>query len=413
MVSSPGFLSDLNEDGLAAWGRHLSKTITDATRDGRNQWGRNPAILNDGDPSLGALSTIEWPPDPIAILGILADKPSQDVAAFLDWTDSRGQIGRCVGHEEYLEWRVVRDATGAIARIEMTCETPDYMARVAGYAPETLLKIAAEFAGEAEADARDIYGDDYRQMTAEQRVSAFNRRHISRGSIPVSNYGNGNKALLCMTQSVNSLAAAVNLAVRAAYPWSTGARPLTGPEAIVGEGWAAPCRNSDPNIATVVIRAVHAGSKIALADPPGIYMLPFRTDQVTLDDEPLPNSWLNYSRGAAAADNPLGRNLYQRLVISPPKASGRSIADLMDTNGEPVTTGLQVARNQAVAILYKATPSANVNRIVVAAPPAPDPCGAGHASASYYRGLFDEFLESQQSATEFARRVDVMARFDV
>ncbi|HEX8584217.1 MAG TPA: hypothetical protein VF680_07395 [Allosphingosinicella sp.] len=415
MGNAPGFLQDLDEQGLDAWGQYLGGVVADAAADGQQQWGRTPAVLTDGDPALGGLNAIDWPPDPVRIIDFLPDVPSDQVAAFLDWTNARGQIGRCLLHEEYLEWRVVRDAQGAIERIEMSCETPDYMAYVAGYAPERLLALAAQFAGEPAADAQDIFGvSDYRSFTPEDRISAFRLRHISRGAIPVSNYGNGNKALLCMSQSVNSLAAAVNLAVRAAFPWSTDGRPLTGPEAIVGEGWAAACRNSDPHIATTVIRAVHGGKRVALADPAGIYMLPFRTDQVTLDDEPLPDVWLNYSRGAAAADNPLGRDLSQRLVIAPPAGSGRTIADLVDANGDTVTTGLQVARHQSVSILYRITGDADVERIEFLQTPTPEACGTANDQAAAYQDLFRRYRQGvQPTLAGLATRVSEAHAFDV
>lgn len=415
MANAPGFLDDLDAVGLAAWGQHISDTVTQAAQAGRRQWQRDPAILFDGDPELGGINAIDWPPDPIRIIEYLAKEPSDEIAAFLDWTTPSGQIGRCLLHEEYLEWRVVHGTGGQILRIEMTCETPDYMAYVAGYAPERLLSLAAEFAGEAQADARDIYGvANYAQLTNEERRRAFASRHIAGNALPVSNYGNGNKALLCMSQRVNSLGAAVNLAVRAAFPWSTHGRPLTGPEAIVGEGWAAACRNSDPHIATNIIRAVHAGKKVALADPVGIYMLPFRSDQITLDDNPLPDDWLTYSRGSAAADNPLGRGLFQRLVIEPPAESGRTFADLLDANGDGVTTGLQIARNQSVSILYRLTDAEPVQTIDFAQAPAPEPCGLANAQAAAdYRALLHKYRQDQGKQLHLASRARLTGPFDV
>jgi hypothetical protein len=404
MVIAPGYLDDLDQAGLQAWEAYLARTVRSATDEGRSQWGRSPAILADGDPSLGGVAPIDWPAAPIRILGYLSNFENADVAHFLDWQRPSGQIGRVIAHEEYLEWRVVRDADDVIQQVELTCETPDYMGHVAGWNPERLLSLAAEFAGEQTADAQDIFGaPDYRRLTPEQRRQAFQDRHESiNGASPISNYGNGVKAMICMCQRVNRFAAAVNLAVRAAFPFGVNGRPLTGPEAIVGEAWAAACRNSDPHIATSIIRAVHAGKKIALVDPAAIYMKSYPREEVTLDGQPLPEDWLNYSRGAPKAKSPLKRDLFQRLVVRPPKNSGKTFADLRDSNGEVIRSGLQIARHQSVSIFYRTTPPSDVTSIEFDPAPVPEPCGPDSAQSAYYQKLMKYFIQETQEGDVIA-----------
>ena len=270
-----------------------------------------------------------------------------------------------------------------------------YMAHVAAHDPARMLALAAEFAGEATADPLDIYGSDPDRLSVARRRSAFLNRNSSSSGVPISNYNNGTKAMLCMCQSVNSLSAALILAVRAAYPVGEGGRPLTGPEAIVGQGWAASCRNSDPFIVDSIVNAVFHGSQVALADPPGLYLLPLREDAITLDGGPIPPEWLTYSRGTAAADNPAGENLYQRLVVAPPAGSGRKFTDLMDANGDPVVHGVQIAREQHVSLRYRLTAPAAVAPLEVSPRPRPDVCGRGHPEATRYRDYFDSYLAEQ------------------
>jgi len=413
MVHAPGYLDDLDAAGLAAWAERLQETVKSAAEAGKAQWNRLPAIVPDGTPGLGGIASIEWPPDPIRILDYLPNEDPGEVGEFLDWMMPKGQLGRILTHEEYLEWRVVRK-DGVIQRIEMTCETPDYMAHVAGHNPERLLKLAAEFSGEEKADAQDIFGvKNYKSLTPEKRFKAFWERHVAESGIPTSNYANGTKAMLCMSQRVNSLAAAVNLAVRAAYPWGTAEGPLSGPQAIVGGQWAQACRNSDPNIADTIVRAVFGGLQIALVDPAGIYMLPYETDQVTLDGAPLPPSWLNYSRGSRAGDNPTGRDLYQRLVIKPPAGSDKTIEDLRDANGDPIRHGLQLARHQSVSILYRAKPG-TVDPILFDRAPTADVCGLQNEQAGRYQAYFIKFQEIRNGANLLvASRQPSTAVFDV
>lgn len=44
----------------------------------------------------------------------------------LDWSTPQEDIGRAELQEEYFEWRVVRDASGKMRRVEMTTEFPEY-----------------------------------------------------------------------------------------------------------------------------------------------------------------------------------------------------------------------------------------------------------------------------------------------
>lgn len=134
-----------------------------------------------------------------------------------------------------------------------------------------MIERAANFSGEAvdEVDVFDLFGMDPsgidpRSAEGEQLQDSYIERNWASADGPISppksSYNDGKKAILHMANGVNSINAAIKLAVHAAYPLGTGsgaaARPLTGGEAVeTGTQAAAPCRNIDPNIVSKVIQA--------------------------------------------------------------------------------------------------------------------------------------------------------------
>jgi len=399
MANAPGFLDDLTPAQLAAWSAALSSMTNRSVASATGSFGGPPAVVADGSPGLGDVAAIDWAGEPARVLNFLPTADPADLYAFFDWMTPLGQLGRALAHEEYLEWRVVRDAAGAIARVELTCEAMDYWRVLAAEAPDRLIALAAEFSGEAvgSVDVIDLFGVDPQAATPAERANNFAARNESGLEQPAqSNYNNGVKSILCMAQTPNTIAAAIDLAVFAAYPRvvrEDGAeRALTGPEAIAtGTQSAVSCRNSDPTIVGVVMGAACAGQKVALTDPVGLYMAAFNRNGVTLNGAALPESWLTYSRGKAKDDNPLGEPLFQRLVIAPPPGSAATIGDLRDSNGDPVVTGGQLAREQHIQLYYRTTQPGPVQRIVTNPAPQPEPCGPANPDADRFAAWLRRF----------------------
>ena len=404
MAHAPGFLDDLEPAGLADWNDYLERNIEELVESliADPQFGRAPAIVPDGSPGLGGIAGVDWSGEPSRALQALPAEAPQDLGRFFDWTGPEGALGRSYVQEEYLEWRAVFEG-GSLARVELTCETPDYWAMMASRNPGRAIELAAEFSGEApeDVDVEALFGMDPAAASGPEELRRRWREHNGSdfGAPAAGPYNNGTRSILHMAQPPNAAFAAIQLALFAAYPRSVVEngveRALTGPEAIGSTPQSAvSCRNSDPTIVGVLVGAAFQGLEVALVDPFGIYMPPFNRDAITLDGEPLPLDWLSYGRGAGP-DNPTGLQLYQRLTVAPPPGSGRSMGELLDSNGDPVVNGHQLAREQHVQILYRARNGAGAATMPIVGRPSRNVCGPAGSYAGDFLLAYRRFREAE------------------
>ncbi len=419
MVSAPGFVTDLGPTGLAGWTNYIvgilngtageEGVIASATLANN---GVVPSVLLDSDPKLlPGVNLVDWPGYPVrAKLAI--NRSDRELDPFLDWNRARQTVARATCHEEYLEWRTVRQADGKIVRLEFTTETPDYWAKLARYEPRRVLELAARFAGEAvdKIDVRELFGVadpfsvDPNSADGEKLEAVYISQNWARRGAIRGAYNNGVRAMMHMSKPVNSTNAAVALAVYAAYPHGkrvgSSMVALSGPEAIAGTAQAAVnCRNSDPTIVGVTIKNVFSGSKVALMDAIGIYIVSFTTNSLLLDDKPIPRDWISFQRGTFANANPVGVDLFQRLVIEAPPGSSKVVGDLMDANGDRVVSGTQVARLINVGLYLRKTEAdaPESSRLIISAPQVP-PCPGNDEDVQAFRQLWQDF--SHQSGPQ-------------
>lgn len=353
-MGPPGRLDELDPAGLAAWDRAVADALSEALAELGED--RQPVGLTTDLTGLSELRAPDWPAFPARIADCLSDERA---LLLLDWrSEGEGDLGRLRHQEEYTEWRMVRE-DGVLRRIELTSELSAYWEVLAGYAPERLRALVAEFAGEPE-DEVEI-GEIYRLsrampdpfapgVTPEQRIAAFQARMVSPDVL--SPYNDGQRALCCMLQGSNNLFALLALVASAARPLlvrdpvTRRPRFASGSEAIELLGASAQDgRNSDPLIVERIARLATEGRPIAFDDPVGIYMRGVQHEALAQPDgSDVPEAWFHFSRGARAAETADRRQRCQRLTLELPDDVDFTLEDLVvRRTGEPLLFGGQLA----------------------------------------------------------------------
>lgn len=167
--------------------------------------------------------------------------------------------------DEYVEWRVERDAAGAVTRVTFTTEFLEY------YEALTMASHAALVAGVkavlpgAAPTVPELYGPNFNPTSAapEARARAF------RGHAQSNPWNDGRKGIMCLAQQFNTLGALFNLGGRAAVPKPN--LPVGSVCASLG-GFCGPARNSDPSIASAIQTLARASRGLSFADPVGIVL---------------------------------------------------------------------------------------------------------------------------------------------
>ena len=420
MVMEPGMLNDLSGEGQADWDRYVAERLNRAVSDsGTSQ------LVADGDESLEpGIAVIDWAAFPVRIRECLQSVLRTN--RLLDWQFNNQPYGRLFGaHEEYLEWRTIRNAAGKIVRVEMTSELQEYWLRLAKHHPAKTLQILGEFAREfAPAPFQEVYGDiNPFTSSPEERGAAFTQMMLPTsvgGETQIlSPYNNGNKAIAFMANSVNTLSAALFLAAFGAFPYvkrvDGSTTPLTGREAIrFTEQAAQDCRDSDPTIVGSVINFAAQRRKIALLDPPGLYIANVASETLLLPDgaTPIPSDWFRFRRGSKIVDTESGRtlSLAQRLVFEVPAGEDFVVGDLLDSStGGNIDFGAQIAAKVSIALYAKAsaTDVVTVPDREIAVSDVPD-CSSEPA-CNQVQQVFD-FFEQTQSTPAFLATTNTATR---
>lgn len=373
MALEPGNLSDLEGPGKAAWDNLVARYVATLRQSSSHWVAPDDAGVN---PKPEPIDWSGFPQRAETCLGL------RKTLALLDWRTADGDLGRSVGHEEYLEWRVVHGADGKLRRMEFTTEVQEYWRILAAHHPAKLLQLAGRFAGQASAPWQEVYGSlnpFATAVTPQQRERAFDRMMLAGDKPPLSPYNNGTKAICFLSQSVNSLGAAVGLASFAGMPHAKreggNTVRMTAAEAIAATqtGLAVDCRSSDPTIVDVLIRFAWAGRRLSLNDPLGLYILGVNTGRFALPNgSPVPVEWFDFQRGAHGAAAPGGVRLSQRLVVEVPEGTGLALGDIIDTSiDEPLRYGGQIARHVRVGLYARlgAEGAVGVRPVVHAATP--------------------------------------------
>jgi hypothetical protein len=354
-MREPGGLTALGAAGANVWTEHVRSCIEGALADAPE----SRLTLGAGT---GRLAECDWPGLPARVSSCLGRDRALEL---LDWEgDGDEPLGGRALQEDYIEWRVVTDPNGVVRRVECTTELADYWCVLAGDDPSALLETIAEFADEASIPPSAVYGpsDPFAPgVGPEERAWAFALTMLP--PLGRSPYNSGRRAMCCMSQPTNTLAAIVQLAVAATSrrvardPNDGRLRQLTSAEAIPLLGDAAVIgRASDPILVERLGRLAFEGRRVAFEDPLGVYMQSVEHTRLrTPSGDMVPLDWFTFSRGLSAESSHDGRPRYQRLSVEVPPREGFVLGDVIDVATEqPIRHGGQVAEFVQLAIFLRA-----------------------------------------------------------
>ena len=402
-MKEPGGLSALGEAGSARWSERVERCVR-ALAD-EQPLGEHARAAPDERTS--EVTAPDWGGFPVRIARCLSHRRAWEL---LDWRGERGDEGRLRAQEEYLEWRVVRDADGAIQRVELTTELADYWRVLAACEPERTLELVAEVAREDAIPPEAVYGslDPFAAgVSADERERAFAATMLPADADgPYSPYNDGRSGICCMVQPTNTLGALVALAARAAAAYvvedeaAGGLRPASAAEVIPElDGAAQAGRSSDPVVIERLARLGFEGRYVALDDPIGVYIQGVEHARLRRrDGGPVPAKWFTLGRGVgpeAAAD---GRARHRRLVLEAPPDAGIRVDDLIDVaTEEPIAHGGQIADLVQLAVFVRTSPpdAVAVEPRRLASSAAPPDIGCDHV-----RNHYEDFRRSAEPLTE-------------
>jgi len=175
--------------------------------------------------------------------------------------------------DEYVEWRVTRDAGGQVSTVTFTTELPEYYEALAEVSEAALVAGIQDAIPGAAPTTVELFGSgfDPALATPEDRASRFLARALSpSGGKPANPWNNGDKGILFLLQQFNTTGALFNLVARCAVP--NPAIPAANQCAAVG-GFCGPSRNSDPRICLAAQQQSRVPLAITLADSPGIHLV--------------------------------------------------------------------------------------------------------------------------------------------
>lgn len=232
--------------------------------------------------------------------------------------------------DEYVEWRVTRDAAGQVSTVTFTTELPEYYEALAEVSEAALVAGIQDAIPGAAPTTVELFGTgfDPSLATPAQRASRFLARALSpNGNKPSNPWNNGDKGILFLQQQFNTTGALFNLVGRCAVP--NPAIPAANQCAAVG-GFCGPSRNSDPRICQAAQDQSRIPLAITLADEPGIHIVKlsgtWRLNNVQFDiNDPTANQsiWK------------IDRNGHRGTLRLPANVT---------LNGNPIDTGAQVSR---------------------------------------------------------------------
>lgn len=231
--------------------------------------------------------------------------------------------------EEYVEWRVERNAQGAVERITFVTEFPEWFEALARVGVDAVIEGIRTILPGANPTARDLFGTDVSpgSMSGVERARRF-RRNLQRNP-----WNNGAHGILCLSHDANTMGALFGLVSPCAVPNpNIPAGDLCG--TVEDEGACVPGRASDPAVCAAVQELAQANRALALADPVGIEILEL-TGIWELD-------------GAAIDINDPGVQEGLWTVVRGGRRAELNVMPGLRLAGQPITSGAQVARNLRV-----------------------------------------------------------------
>jgi hypothetical protein len=233
--------------------------------------------------------------------------------------------------DEYVEWRVEKKAS-QLAKVTFTTEFPEYFEAFAAVGFDALKLAIQDVIPGANPTQAELFGANFNANAATSlaRAQTF-RRHL-----PQNPWNNGEKGILCLTQTFNTMNALFNLLGECGVPKSVGTPADTC--GLVG-GACGPERSSDPGICTLAQSAVRSKIGYTLRDPAGIRFLAlegaWKINGTVVDiNDPNTNNgiWVVSRNGRRAVLTiPAGLTLDEKVVVTGAQVSHKVavVADLL------------------------------------------------------------------------------------
>lgn len=264
---------------------------------------------------------VTWPADSLEPTFCTDDEV---VRALCDW----GSRGRHALHNEYCEYAVVHrdDANGRKRpkRIQVTTELREYWLMLATHSPSQLLAAAADVLG-SEPSWGQLYGvSDPLELPKGERRRHFalataghgRERDLEGAGIPADPSGPLNtENALFMSHPINGLddlLFIVRFGARRFAVREPGKAPRRAEKEDIFAGEEErrlACRHADPAAALAAYGAVLGGRVVSFANPLGMYIRPFNWSLLEFSGEPIPATWVRWSRGE--------EGMFQRLEVGP------------------------------------------------------------------------------------------------
>jgi hypothetical protein len=309
---APGFLKDLDEQGLQAWSDFISQEL-DAARERQD-----PQLSNYGPrhqffnplkqaPAADAVEQdITWTAFPrIVAINSISDRQRWRTA------DSSRDM-----QDEYCEWSVSRDPqTDKITRVTFTSEGPEYWQFLAAINPQKVLELYKQHIS-AEVKQQDLFRQG---------------RYVARNKWNNSTT-NGAMHLI---QRNNTLTAEIELAAGASLVRRANGEFITDEQELIECGaYGAPERHSDPHIGAVVNELARQKADVTLANPIGLCIAGLSVAGWQTPDGSNPLDYWKIVRGTPEKA--------LRAVFEVPASKNFVVGDIT-VNGRKIEFGAQIA----------------------------------------------------------------------
>ncbi len=227
--------------------------------------------------------------------------------------------------DEYVEWRTEFEG-GQVARITFTTEFPEYYQALAQVSTEALIAGIQDAIPGANPTVEELFGLGFNPDLA----SPGTRADRFRANLRQNPWNNGEKGILCLTQTNNTVRALFGLV----EPCAIARRDIPA-TAVCGMVACVPGRNSDPVICQASQNLARNLNGLSLQDPVGIRIMR------------LVGTWKINGQDIGDINDPaqnqgawvISRN-GRRAVLEVGK--GVTIADTVITSGAQVAAQLQV-----------------------------------------------------------------------
>ncbi len=320
--------------------------------------------------------------------------------------EAYGPYGPRGWQDEYCEWSieyaVQPDGTKKIARIDYTCENPEYFNSVWMIDPNKVLEIYRTTLDKPQIMLEDLV---LRDAAGNPVIDPSTGRPAYN---PLNKWNNGplstetGGGAMHLTSTPNTIQTEIGLASTATTPRTCGNTSVGTLICCAQYGQIG--RNSDPNIGAQVNRYVNgtanvSPAKLTLANPPGLYIQTPNFGSYTTPDGTDASTFWTMKRGNATLTDAYGRPLPGTFVLHAtfmvPPQLGYTVSEIKIA-GIPIMYASQINQTFEMQIVGQAISQTG-------APPQVQPCAGSPATVLpqplqlFHKAVFDAMYASTYS----------------